>query len=1125
MRNIFFSLVAASVALSPLYGYAKGPSLSVDTDGAAKAVNTTVTGTVVDDSGEPLPGATVILDGTRQGTSTDIDGKFSINVHGVSNPTLTISYIGMKPQSVSLASYSGKPLRISLQLNSAMMDEVVVTGYQEIKKEKMTGATTTLSAEKLDQRYSANVLDNLEGRVAGLSTYGGKPIIRGSGTLRGVASPLLVIDGVPVESTLSDFDPFSNATPSSDAVAGAIADLNPYDIESINVLKDAAAAAIYGARAANGIIVITTKNARKKGKIDIDFSANLTVFENRNVDYGDNFYMNAAQQVEAEKKYYEYYFFNNNGEVGDPISNTATQINAGHMGVSPVKYGYYQLATGEITRDELDTRLNALKKNNFARDYADDIYRRQIVQQYNLALRSSSDKARHNVTVNYKNDNSGIINHSTDYFNLSYKGSFDLAKWLTATVSFNGIYSDRKEAGSDLTANFTNIWALPAYTPYYNADGSRRTQYYTYSGNEYWDGKGQDGFHELGVIIPDEFRNNTRRTKRNHMRYHADLLFRVIDGLTINTQFLYEMENHNASWHTNEKSHASRTIRNAYTVIDDYGDISYMTPKSGGMLQTVNTDGRYWTARGQANYSKRFFDKHEIAAIAGLEFRETKVNGTKSLVLGYDDQLQSSSTNTVDFNTLQNFRTNPHYMPLVGGFPAAGAAWAYIGDGLGIIVEERHRYASGYANATYTYDDRYNVFGSFRKDYADVYGLNAKFRGKPLWSVGAGWNAHNEQFMHDLTWISFLKLRMSYGATGNIYQGATSYMTAESTNINDYTGLPIGTIVSPANPYLRWEENRTTNVGLDYSFMNYRLRGSFDFYNKSSRNIFHDKTLDPTTGFTSMVANVASIRNRGVELSIAYDWFVPGKKSKFGWTTEMTLSYNKNEVTGVESKSASAAQLVATPYRKGYPVNALWSYRFAGISDEPGRQGQTMWYDENGEPQRSVAGRSVDVLEFSGQTDPKTIIGFNNNFRWNGFSLNILMTYAGGHMMRALAQTETGVLMPYSAVNSYFVNSWTPENPTNTPGFGQYGSPSPSSEAYYSNTSVHHADFIKIRNIVFGYDVPQTWLRRFGVNNLALRFQVDNPKAIWTRNNLGVDPETLGLRNPTSYVFGLNINL
>ncbi|MDE5689728.1 MAG: hypothetical protein K2I38_03415, partial [Duncaniella sp.] len=421
--------------------------------------------------------------------------------------------------------------------------------------------------------------------------------------------------------------------------------LNPYDIESINVLKDAAAAAIYGARAANGIIVITTKNARKKDKIDIDFSANLTVFENRNVDYNDNFYMSAAQQVEAEKKYYEYYFFNNNGEVGDPITNTNTQINAGHMGVSPVKYGYYQLATGQISREELDSRLEALKKNNFARDYADDVYRRQIVQQYNLALRSSTDKARHNVTLNYKTDNTGIIGQNSDYFNLSYKGSFDLAKWVTATVSFNGIYNNRKEAGSDVTAAYTNIWALPAYTPYYNADGSRRTLYYNYSGNEYWEGKGQEGFHDLGVIVTDEFRNNTRRTKRNHMRYHADLLFRVIDGLTLNTQFLYEMENHNASWHANEQSHASRTIRNAYTVIDNYGGVSYMTPKSGGMLQTVNTEGRYWTARAQANYSKRFFDKHEIAAIAGLEFRETKVNGTKSLVLGYDEQLQNSATN------------------------------------------------------------------------------------------------------------------------------------------------------------------------------------------------------------------------------------------------------------------------------------------------------------------------------------------------------------------------------------------------------------------------------------------------------------------------------------------------
>ena len=186
-----------------------------------------------------------------------------------------------------------------------------------------------------------------------------------------------------------------------------------------------------------------------------------------------------------------------------------------------------------------------------------------------------------------------------------------------------------------------------------------------------------------------------------------------------------------------------------------------------------------------------------------------------------------------------------------------------------------------------------------------------------------------------------------------------------------------------------------------------------------------------------------------------------------------------------------------------------------------------MWYDENGDVQRTVSSRSLEALEFSGQTDPKTIIGFNNTLRWNGISLNVLMTYCGGHMMRALPQLEqqSSLLMAYGPISSYFLDAWTPENPTSTPGFGRYAATSPASETYYSNTSVHHADFIKVRNIVLGYDFPSTLIRRMGLNNLSLRFQIDNPGAVWTRNNIGVDPETLGVRSRSSYVFGLNLNL
>lgn len=1074
-------------------------TVSIDKRTAAKVnrANRNIRGTVLDTEGEPLIGAYVTLEGTEAGVVTDINGNFTIHVSG-SDPVLAVSYVGMISQKIKVGNRGN--LSITLQPNTNVMDEVVVTGYQEVKKDKMTGSVTTISSAKLDERYTTNVLDNLEGRVAGLSTYGGKPIIRGVGTLHGNTAPLLVVDGVPIE--------------------GAIEDLNPYDIQSVNVLKDAAAAAIYGARAANGIIVVTTKNATKKGKVDIDFSANLTVYENKNMDYADNFYMTPAQQVDTEAKYMEYYLTRDNA-----LDNMKKSITEGSQ-VTPVYYDYYQFASGKISRQELDSRLAKYRTNNYARDFADNVYHTRLLQQYNLALRNSSDVSSNNLVVNYKHDNAELINNDLNWLTAYYKGSFELAKWLKATVSVNGLYSDQKSLGYN--ANYRGSfdpWTLPAYMPFYNEDGSIRKTYYWFTGNEYWDVP--NGFHDLSTDPVSELKNNVKTNTRQNMRYMADLEFRIIKGLTANAMFSYEIDNVEEQTHANEKSLTSRVIRNAYTTVDAAGRVKYNTPENGGMLQTTNTKGKYYTLRGQLNYSNTFFKKHDVVAIAGLEFRETKLNGTKSLVLGYDEQLQNSSTHTVDFGTLggREWRYNSSYMMEGRGYSAYQFVFQpYFENGMGIVVEQRHRYASGYANLTYTYDERYNIFGSYRKDYADVYGLNTKFRGKPLWSVGGGWNLHKESFMHDFTWLSFLKLRASYGVTGNIYQGASSYMVATTQGINPFTQLPLGTISSPANPNLRWEQARTTNIGVDFSLFNYRLRGNIDYYNKVSKDVFNNQMLDPSTGFASMFANVASMRNRGVEIALSYDWFKPSDRKDFSWSTSLTFTHNKNEVTKVQNAAKTATELIRTPFVSGYPASALWSYRFAGISSDTGREGMTTWFDEDGNPQRSVSRNTVDVLEYSGQTDPKVIVSMDNSLRWRGFSLSLLMAYYGGHKMRALCENET-FDVPNTAIASYFLNAWTPENPTNTPGIGQYGSNMSSEETNYSNTSVHDADFLKIRNIVLGYDIPENWLRRFGINHCTFRFQINNPKAIWTKNNLGVDPETLGIRTPSSYVFGLNINI
>lgn len=1065
-----------------------------------------VSGVVTDESGDPLIGVSVCIDDSKVCTITDSKGFYTLKVPA-NACSLKFSYLGMSNTELRLG--SGKaPLSRSIQMvTDNQLSDVVVTGYQEISKPKMTGSVTTITASKLDERYTTNIMNNLEGRVAGLSTYNGKMTIRGTSSLYAETSPLLVVDGVPVE--------------------GSIDDLNPYDIESVNVLKDAAANAIYGARASNGVIVITTKNAKKAGKIDIDFSANLTVYEKKNVDYADNFYMTPAQQVDTEANYWDYYFFNNDGEVDNPISSTAQSISQGRSAVTPIQYAYYQRAKGEISEAELQSQLDALKKNNYAKDYANAVYKQRVMQQYNLSLRGRSDKFTNNLTLNYKYDNSGLIYHFANQFNAQYKGSYEVAKWLTASFTLNGIYSKQREAGYDYNGSYANIWAQPAYMPFYNADGSVKGQHYWYDGDDYM--TFDSPFEDLSSNPVDEYYKNTQTTRRQYMRYHGDLLFKIIDGLTANAQFVYESNRNTVDWMASQDSHVMRTMRNAYYYQTADGTIKNYVPTTGGMLRTTNTNGRYWTARGQLNYSKTF-GKHDIMAIAGLEFRETKQTGSKALLLGYDDQLQTSSTHTIDFATLSTLKYAPYFFGASGGYPASQFVFnPYIKEGMGIVTEQHHKYASGYFNLTYTYDEKYNVFASFRKDYADVYGLNAKFRGTPLWSVGAGWLIHNEDFMKDNKWINFLKLRASYGVTGNIYQGATSYMTASSGSLNSLTNLPYGTIESPANPNLKWEQSRTTNIGIDFGLLDNRLRGSIDYYNKVGKDIFSNRTLDPTTGFTSMFVNMASMRNRGIELQVTYDWFRAATRKGWSWTTNFTMSHNKNVITSVENPSTRAYQLTDNPYLEGYPYvegypsSALWSYRFAGISDQEGEKGQTLWYIEDGGKSHNASSKSTSIMEYSGQSEPKVIMGMDNSVRWNGFSFSILMAYYGGHMMRALAETETfGV--PATAINSYFLNAWTPENPTNTPGIGRYASTAVGSEPGYSDISIHHADFLKIRNIVFGYDFPQQWIKHLGMNRLTLRFQIDNPKYLWVANSVHVDPETLGLRNPSSFIFGLNVN-
>ncbi len=1071
-----------------------------ETDILESKQTVTVRGSVKDDKGEPLPGAVVMpKDETKiNGTVTDVDGNFLLS--GVSaNEILLISFLGY--ETVEVAIEGRTSISVTLQPGAKMLEELVVTGYQSIARGKVTGAVSTVNSNALQERYTTNIMSNLEGRVAGLVTDGDNITIRGTGSLHAVNNPLVVVDGLPIE--------------------GSWHDLNPYDIESITVLKDAAATAMYGSRASAGIIVITTKKPREEGRISVDVQANFTIHQKRNLDYADNFFMTPEQQVDAEAGYYKYKYLTEETAVNNRVSFRDNTLNKNNP-FSPVQYAYYRLGENQTTESEVNDLLGELRQNNYAKEYGEQILRNQLVQQYNIAVRSMSDKYQSSLVLNYKQDNLGYINENDNRFTIFYKGEYKMAKWLNLNFGVNSILQDSHYSSYDGWLNKArDPFSEFAYSRLVNDDGSHAD--HTRFGNGLF--TDDPAFRPTHYNALDEMSYDQTRYERQSSRYNGGLLFYIMEGLTAQGQFIYETERNNSSRLSEAESYLMRMMRNAYTR-NNGGSWEYMIPETGGRLVTENRKGDFWTTRGQLNYSRLFAQKHAVDLLAGVEFRQTRYKGNRGLLMGYDDQLQTQNTANMDLVELRAWQTNPYYYDM-----NTVSFFGLIESGLGLIPEERHRFASGYGNLTYSFNDKYNLFGSFRKDYADVYGLNSKYRGKPLWSVGASWVASDETFMKNNQWINYLKLRGSYGITGNIVQNVTSIMVA-STNIpvNTWTQQPRARIDRPANPFLTWEKTATTNIGLDFGLFQSRLRGALDFYYKNADDVYALKTLEPTTGFSEMWLNMAGLYNKGVELDLTYDWFPQRGRDRFDWTSSLTMAYNQNEITHVESLAKTAGGLVGDyKYMEGYPTSAMWSYRFGGLTDE----GQRMYLDKDDSKLtgNQISGKDTDAVIFSGQREPKITMGLSNTLRYRGFSLAVMAVYYGDYMMRSL---QAGTLSsPVGAYNpgtmaSYLLDAWTPENTdTTVPGIFQYDrtSNTDGGGAYnYLDIYVQPADFIKIRNIVLGYDLPQQWTGRIGMQYANLRFQIDNLPVIWTKNRVGVDPETGGIRRPTTFIVGLALN-
>ena len=1081
-----------------------------------------VSGKVLNNKNEPFPGVTVTLTGTNRTSITDFDGSFAFdNVpeNGV------IECTGLTIEKKSFGISGRTQLNLIVEDKVAAMKEVVVTGYQTLTRSHSTGAIATIDEKTLNENINSDLSTAIEGRVAGLmlrknptGASADTPILRGMGTFSSVNvgySPLLVIDGLPTELTLED--------------------INPYDIESVNVLKDAAAASIYGSRAANGIIVLTTKKGNGKLKVSI----NSDLFISSKPSFKSMNYASTSDLMDYEQAVY-------NRERAR-VADTQTMFNTyGDIGSSSPRYysPLYQLnrnlEEGKINTTDYNSTLDQWRKNDYYKDYRDNVWQEELRQRYNIAFSGSTSRQNTYVSFNYDQAKGRIINNESRSFNLYAKSSFQVNNWLNATFGINTTYSN-----DDVTDFDYNSYDIQKrYERITDDNGNRVLSSFVGI---------RDGFTSSSVINPamaekmaalsgfkpmtfnllNALDEGIQHQNSLNLRAFTNLRAKLWRGLSASTQFQYETTRNDNEQYYDINSYKMRYAINALTAYNP-------ATNAYTYVEGVSTGGRYaqssskasnYSFRNQLDYTEDFSDgKHSINALAGFEMRETFVpRSIEQLRYGYDPVTLNSAV----INNLALSQTGtPSYMY------GNNRTLAAVSRSQSEIL---HRYFSVFSSLGYTFLSKYNVTGSYRVDRADLFGVDPKYKNRPLWSAGLGWNASNEEFMKEIKWVTALKLRLTYGVNGNIDQSTTPYVTATRRNDNLYQSLQYTNITGQPNPMLRWEKTQSTNFGIDYSLFRGKLNGSIDMYRKYSSDLLATTDLDPTVGALSRRINAGALMNKGIEFSIGSDWYNNGNL-RIG--SNLILGFNRTTVEKVTRAQSIASVYASSPldyFLENEVYNSLYAYKYGGtvngypyILDENGNP--SMAFDANGIPiansLKSV--NSTDALVNKGSLTPTYTGSLSQRFSYKQFDLNLLFVFSGGNVMRK----DVPDLSSDAVNNAGIADRYTDANQNgNTRLFvdidevARNYAITMNSQWRNSDVNVIDGDYIKLRNISLGYNLPKLVANKLNITSAKFTFQMNN---IWYWSAAGnrIDPEVYsansGTRNlpmPKTYLFGFNLTL
>ena len=1012
-----------------------------------------VSGIVIsEEDGYPIIGASVILKGTTIGTVTDFDGKFTIGNVPATAKTVTVSYVGMQTQEVAVT----PQMKITLKSDSEVLDEVVVVAYGTIKKSAFTGSAATISEDKL-KTPAASFDKSLAGKVAGVQVVSasGQPgsgtsfRVRGSGSLKASNEPLYVIDGVAVSSY--DGTDLSEIAADNSSGSNIMATINPNDIESVTILKDAAAAALYGSRAANGVVMITTKTG-KNGKAKVNFDAKYTISSlakayktmNSSQYYGQLFggYINAGYSAEEANKRTQGAITHNPYNVANPLDQSGNVVNGAKIVV--------------------DT------------DWQDEVFSTAGTQDYSISVGGATDKTDYFFSIGYM-DQDGIA-PASGYKRYSGKVNVNTQanSWLKVglNTTFSHSIQNTTVAGSAGASPLYNALTFPSAVPIYVVDEN---------GNPILDASGNKQYNYSNAVSID-----------------------------FNPLSIPYMDTH--------KSKFYRLLASAYADITLYKGLNFRTSISPDFVST--DEHRYWNkehGNGPA-YNGRLDKYHHTDLIC-------------------------SSTNTL---TYKNVFNEKHNLNLLAGMEWWQSTYESLyagGRGLLGNLQELDAASGSFSPSSYTtkevlisyfgrveysFDDKYNFSASIRTDGSSVFGVDTKWG--TFYSLGGSWRLNQENFLKDVEYLDNLKLRASYGTSGNKNglgrYAALGLWTASSDFIYG-TGAGIGPS-QLVNALLSWEKQAMFNVGVDFGFMN-RIYGSIDYFKKTSKGLLYDYPLALSNGFDNITLNAAKTANYGFEIALGANIL----NGPLRWNVDVNASIIKDEIKDLNGDN----DVQMTSYRKIWSVGSS-QYEFymptwAGVDPN---NGDALWYIVDGNGNRTTTNTYAKATyEKQGRSTPDVYGGLSTSLSYKNFDLSVQFNYTiGGQIYDGLYATimhdgaKAGTSLHKDALNA-----WTTEGQsTNVP---RYTANNTSGSNSLSSRFLYDATNIKLRNITLAYTLPKklgvvsdvvsgarVWV---SAENLFTWFADKDYKGYDDIDIYGVHGYSLypSIPNPRTVSFGLNV--